>query len=101
MKKNSLNIFFSRFVGKCFEFWPKLEFSTPVDIKRFLAAEVDLKEVEKIQKHSAVESIVYDLRIANSQVVVSVSANSLVCRYALHQNEVQLRDEKQRYPDEM
>ena len=43
----------------------------------------------------------HDRRITDSQVAVTVSANSLVCRDALHQNEVQLGNEKQRYPDEM
>ena len=46
--KNSLNIFFSRLMGKCFIFRSKLEFFTPIDVKRFLAAKVDFKEVEKI-----------------------------------------------------
>ena len=88
-------------MGKCFEFRSKLEFFTPIDVKRFLAADVDLKEVEKIEEDSAIERIVHDRRITNSQVAVTVSANSLVCCDALHQNEVQLCDEKQRDPDEM
>lgn len=101
LDKNSLNIFFSRFMGKCFEFGSKLEFFAPIDVKRFFAAEVDFKEVEKIEEQAAIERIMHDRRITNSQVTVTVSANSLVCRDALHQNEVQLSDEKQRDPDEM
>lgn len=99
--ENSLNIFFSRFLGKCFEFRSELEFFTPIDVKRFLAAEVELEEVEKIEEDSAIERVVHDRRVTNSQVAVTVSANSLVCGDALHQNEVQLSDEKQRDPDEM
>ena len=88
-------------MSKGLEFWSNLEFSPPVDVKRPFAAEVNLEEVEEVEEDAAVERVVNNRRVAHGQVVVAMSANSLVRRDALDEHEVELRDEKQCHPDQM